>query len=149
LNALSNVLLAFGDEKTLVFVIVGKSMFGSRGDGNFVNCKNDRDKIFAQIKALRLRNVCFLCGDSHFSDVSQYVINPSTNQIIREIRNSSVSSIPRKQVNDNPWRVPGSLVDVNNFGLINVVGTYKNYTITYKDYTTSGVVYEYSWNQNY
>ena len=128
----------------------GKSMFGSFENATFTSCKNDKDRIMEHIYSLGLRNVCFLCGDTHCSDVSEYILNAGTNQIVRELRNSSISSPPRNNINDNPSRVNGSYVGgINNFGLVNVNGTYKNYTIHYSVYTINGVVYEYSWNQNY
>ena len=99
---------------------------------------------------LCLRNVCFFCGDSHQSDISEFIVNKDTNQIIREIRNSAIGSRPRNVPNDNPYQVPGSFVGgINNFGLVDVEGTEKNYDINYKVYTVDGVVYQYGWNSNY
>lgn len=84
---------------------------------------------------IELRNVCFLCGDSHFSDVSEYILNNNTNQIIREIRCSTIGSKSRQwDININ--RVKNSLVNKNNFGKININGTYQ-------DYTLDGIVYTY------
>ncbi len=148
LNCLSNVEDNFGTE-ALCFISVGKSMFASIND-TFVFCPEERDIIFSHIKFLGLRNVCFLCGESHQSDVSEFAVNPQTNQIIREIRNSAIGSKPRNNPNDNPYQVPGSFVGgVNNFGLVSISGTEKNYTIGYKVYTENGIVYEYGWNTRY
>jgi hypothetical protein len=147
LNGFSNVYSNF-DANALCFVLVGKTMFGEQGEGTFLYCPSEREKIFNYIKDLGLRNVCFLCGDSHFSDVSEYIVNNNTNQIIREIRCSAIGSVPRKgDINES--RVPGSLVSVNNFGKMNIEGTYNNYTITYEDYTLNDVAYKYSWNIKY
>ncbi len=148
LNSLSNVEDNFGTD-SLCFISVGKSMFASIND-TFVFCPEERDIIFSHIKFLGLRNVCFLCGESHQSDVSEFVVNPQTNQIIREIRNSAIGSKPRNDPNDNPYQVPGSFVGgINNFGLVSVEGTEKNYNINYKVYTSDGPVYTYGWNSKY
>lgn len=148
LNSLSNVQDNFGD-KALCFISVGRSMFAELGD-TFAFCPQERDAIFEQIKFLGLRNVCFLCGDSHQSDVSEFVLNKDTNQIVREIRNSPIGSKPRNVPNDNTYQVPGSFVGgVNNFGLISIEGTEKNYNIAYQVYTKDGIVYEYGWNTRY
>jgi phosphodiesterase/alkaline phosphatase D-like protein len=147
LDALSNILVSYGTN-ALCFVIVGKSMFGSQSDMTFLFCPHEREQIFNYIKSIGLRNVCFLCGDSHFSDVSEHVLNKDTNQILREIRCSAIGSKPRVgDINSN--RVEGSLVNKNNFGKINVNGTYNDYTISYSDYTIVGVIYTYEWNINY
>lgn len=145
-DALSNVLLNFR-ENALCFILVGKTMFGE-GSQSFITCPREREKILNYIKSLGLRNVCFLCGDSHFSDVSEYVLNKNTNQIVREIRCSALGSTPRLgDINES--RVEGSLVVRNNFGKINVEGPYTEYNIFYTDYVVDGPVYSYKWNTNY
>lgn len=147
-NALSNVKDNFGLD-SLCFILVGRSMFANLGD-TFVFCPQERDTIFSHIKFLGLRNVCFFCGDSHQSDVSEFVINLDSNQIIREIRNSPIGSRPRNIPNDNPYQVPGSFVGgINNFGLVSVEGTEKNYNINLQVYTKNGIVYNYGWNSRY
>jgi hypothetical protein len=124
-------------------------MFVDKSD-TFVYCPQERDAIFAQIKFLGLTNVCFLCGDTHQSDVSEFVVNRQTNQIIREIRNSPIGSPPRNLPDDNPYQVPGSFVGgINNFGLVSIDGTEKNYNINYSVYTVDGIVYKYGWNSQY
>ena len=148
LNALANVSLNFGDFG-LCFIIVGKSMFGEQGGSTFLYCPQEREIILNYIKTINLRNVCFLCGDSHFSDLSEYVANTETNQIIREIRCSPIGSIPRSG-DTNQWRIESSLVEnINNYGRINISGPSDNYNIIYNNYTIDGIVYTYSWNNNY
>ena len=144
LDALINVVENFS-EKDLCFIIIGKSMFGNMGD-TFLYCIHEKEIIFNHIKLLGLKNVCFICGDSHFSDVSQYPINE--NIFIREIRCSSIGSKPRT-ADENEWRIDGSIVERNNFGRININGTFDNYDISYFDYTLDGIVFNYNWNMNY
>jgi len=148
-DALDNVELQF-NEKSLVFIISGKSMFGNIGGQTYPYCVKERDAILEYIKKTGLRNVCFLCGDSHFSDLSEYVADPATNQIIREIRNSAIGSPPREFPDENPYRVPGSFIgSVNNFGTIEIDGIFNNYKITYKVFSSKQEIYTYSWNINY
>ena len=83
------------------------------------------------------------------ADLSEYVANTETNQIIREIRCSPIGSIPRSG-DTNEWRAEGSLLEnINNYGRINISGPSNNYNIIYNDYTIDGIVYTYSWNNNY
>jgi hypothetical protein len=148
LNSLSNAQDSYGIFSP-VFISVGKSMFGTIND-TFVFCPQERDTIFSHIKFLGLRNVFFMCGDCHFSDLSEFVVNKDTNQKIREIRNSAIGSPPRNDPNDNQYVIPGSFVGgINNFGLVNLKGTIGKYIITYQVYTVDGIVYQIEWNTIY
>lgn len=143
LDALSSVSATFG-ATALCFVLVGKSMFGQQGKSTFLYCLAERAPIFDHIKKLRLKNVVFICGDSHFSDVSQFSVDD--NQLVREIRCSAIGSEPRAG-DVNPARCEGSLVTKNNFGAIHISGLYNNYTITYTNHTIDSE-YTYSWSLN-
>jgi hypothetical protein len=146
---LSNAWDAFGT-KALIFIVLGKSMFGSIND-TFVFCPQERDQIFSHIKYLGLRNVFFICGDSHQSDLSEFVIDKYSNQTIREIRNSAIGSKPRNDPNDNPYQVPGSFIGGKNvFGFIklNQIG-FGIYKIFYEVYDENGSIYNYEWNTDY
>jgi len=148
LNSLSNAQDSFGIMAP-VFISVGKSMFGTIND-TFVFCPEERDAIFYHIKFLGLRNVFFMCGESHFSDLSEFVVNKDTDQKIREIRNSAIGSPPRNDPNDNQYAIPNSFVGgINNFGLVNISGTTGKYIITYQVYTQDGIVYQIEWNTIY
>jgi hypothetical protein len=127
----------------LIFVVVSKPMFGSRG-GFAADCVRERDQVLGVIKKLGLKNVVFICGDSHFSDFTEVNEGGVT---IREIRNSSITSRPRKQAeSENPYQYPGSLSDgVNNFGFVNVTGAVGEYNVTYTNYTLKGEQFQYTW----
>jgi alkaline phosphatase D len=146
LNYLKNVLSCIVEltgTKSLIFIIVGKSMFGS--SGAFPDdCIKERNQIFEYIKKLKLKNVVFICGDSHFSDFTEYKLDDLT---IREIRNSSITSNPRNPlISDNPDRYPGSFSGgVNNFGFVNINGSASEYNVTYTNYTLSGEQFKYTW----
>jgi len=138
LDGLSSAATTFG-KTALCFVLVGKSMFGRHGGATFRYCLSEREQIFNHISKLQLKNVVFLCGDSHFSDVS-------ANDRIREIRCSAIGSEPRSG-DTNEDRVEGSLVTKNNFGTLNISGRYNDYTVTYTNHTIDSE-YTYSWNIN-
>lgn len=148
LNSLSNARDSYGIFSP-VFILVGKSMFGTVNN-TFVFCSQERDLIFSHIKFLGLRNVYFMCGDSHFSDLSEFVVNKDNGQKIREIRNSAIGSLPRNNPTDNQYTIPGSFVGgINNFGLVNLKGIIGKYIISYKLYTVDGVIYQIEWNTIY
>lgn len=157
-QSLSNAAITYGKD-ALCFILVGKSMFGTQSQSTFVYCPSEREQILNGIISLGLRNVCFLCGDSHFSDVSEYKY-ATGGLIIREIRCSAIGSQPRRSGDINNNRVDNSLFTDNNFGSINISGTFNNYTISYSTHSThqtttdgyaavDGIVYTYSWKTNY
>lgn len=128
---------------SLIFIVVGKSMFGS--SGAFPDdCIKERNQIFEYIKKLKLKNIVFICGDSHFSDFTEYKLDDLT---VREIRNSAVTSDPRNpSISDNPDRYPNSFSGgVNNFGFVNVKGLAFEYNVTYTNYTLNGEQFKYAW----
>ena len=148
-NILTNVMDNYGIN-ALVFIVLGKSMFGSIND-TFVYCPHERDEIFAHIKYLGLRNVIFICGDSHQSDMSEFIIDKYSNQTIREIRNSAIGSKPRNDPNDNPYQIPGSFIGSTNvFGLVKLNEIYSNtYKITYDIYDKMDKIYTKIWQTDY
>ena len=139
-----------GGANSLIFIVVGKSMFGSQSGGTFMNCLAERQQIFDIILSLKFKNICFICGDSHFSDFTEYQLDVANNIKVREIRNSSVTTFPRNPaVSDNPNRFPDSFSGgVNNFGMVNVNGLRNAYNVTYTNYTLNGVQFTYSWNMS-
>ena len=149
-NVFSNI-YTFSGANSLIFIVVGKSMFGSQSGNTFMNCLKERQQIFDLILTFKFKNVCIICGDSHFSDFTEYQLDVANNIIIREIRNSSVTSLPRNpSVSDNPNRFPNSFSGgVNNFGMVNVNGLTNDYNVTYTNYTLNGVQFTYTWNINY
>jgi hypothetical protein len=137
-----NNIVAHHGRHSLIFIVVGKSMFGD-SPGTFAHdCVNEKDTIFNYIKTFRLRNVVFICGDTHLSDFTEYKLDDYT---VREIRNSSVTSLPSKTLLDNSFQYKDSLSLENNFGMVNVNGKVNKYTVTYTNYTLKGEQFKYSW----
>lgn len=146
---LTNVWDSFGING-LVFIIVGKSMFASTFD-TFVLCQKERDILFSHIKYLGLRNVIFICGDSHQSDMSEFVIDNCSGQKIREIRNSAIGSKPRDNPNDNPYQIEGTFIGGKNvFGLVTLNELDKSvYKIKYDVYDSIEKIFTYTFNTEY
>lgn len=118
----------------LIFIFVG-TPFLPPGSSSFHEFPIERQRILDLINnELKLTNVFFMSGDSHFSDVSVF-------GNITEIRCSALSSPPRDPNRyPNPYRIPGSGIMVNNFGVIDLTGTYLQRTISYKNYVQDGSV---------
>ena len=147
-NVLSCIVELDG-HKSLIFIVVGRTMFGVKGGGFQYDCVKEKDQIFEYIKKLRLKNVVFICGDSHFSDFTEVKVKVEGEDhlTIREIRNSSIITVPKNEEKpDNPDRYPGSYSGgINNFGFVNITGLLKEYNVTYTNYTLNGEQFKYTW----
>ena len=47
-----------------------------------MNCLKERQQIFDLILTFKFKNVCIICGDSHFSDFTEYQLDVANNIII-------------------------------------------------------------------
>ena len=144
-----NNIISLAGPSSLIFIVVGKSMFSTYHTCFLNGCLKERNIIFEYIKTLKLKNVVFICGDSHMSDFTEHKLD-NTDITVREIRNSSVTSIPiNPSESDNPLQYPGSLSQgVNNFGFVNVNGSDRKYNVTYTNYTLNGEQFKYSWKMD-
>jgi hypothetical protein len=148
INYLGNIVNLTGPS-SLIFIVVGKSMFSTDKSCFLNGCANERNEIFNYIKNFKLKNIVFICGDTHLSDFTEHKLE-DTGITVREIRNSSVTSTPRSFENsDNPLQYSGSLSQgVNNFGFINVNGSDNKYKVTYTNHTLKGEQFKYSWKMD-
>lgn len=123
-----------GGRSVLIFIMTG-TPFLPPGSSSFNEYPAERQRILNLINnELQLTNIFFLSGDTHFSDVSVY-------GNITEIRNSAMSSKPRDPNRyPNPYRVPGSAVMPNNFGVLDISGGFLNRQISYSDYISDGTI---------
>jgi alkaline phosphatase D len=84
--------------------------------------KTERDSILARIEREGIKNVVFLNGDRHFSELSQYTA-PS-GLMMTELTSSPLTSgvykNPEKEKND--FRVPGTLYGGHNFAALTFSG---------------------------
>ncbi|MCB0483457.1 MAG: hypothetical protein KDC37_02740, partial [Flavobacteriales bacterium] len=68
-----------------------------------------------------IKNVIFLTGDRHHSEVSK--METSSGLIIHDFTISPLTSRPNTRVNEeNMWRVSGSLVQERNFAVMEISG---------------------------
>lgn len=98
---------------------------------------NEYQQLWARLDSEKLKNVIFLTGDRHHSELSMrqfssgikvydWTVSPFT---------SGVSKAPDEK---NIYRVPNSYVEERNFGLIEVKGTRKERVLTLKCLGTTG-----------
>ncbi len=140
------------NENSFVFICTGIPFIRPREPYYEPGYKNDQNAVIDMIKEFDLKNVVFLTGSAHFSDISQR--NIGNDITITEFINSPMGTIPRDQKGydkfpPNPYLVPGTLLlNENNFGNINITGVDGQRVLTYKVIKTDGsIAYTFTLNQ--
>lgn len=89
----------------------------------------ERQKLIDAITASGVKGVMFLSGDIHASELSK-LDRPGTYPLY-EFTCSSLTAGSNKDIDkqSNAYRVPGTTVGVNNFGMITVTGAAKQRTL--------------------
>lgn len=140
------------NENSFVFICTGIPFIRPRAPYFDSGYLNDQALIIDMIKEFDLKNVIFLTGSPHFSDISQR--NIGNDITITEFINSPMGTIPRDQAGydkfpPNPYLVPGTLLlSENNFGNIQITGKDGLRVLTYKVIKTDGsIAYTFTMNQ--
>ena len=83
----------------------------------------EREKIIAFIQKHQIKNVIFLTGDVHFSEISK--LETASGPTIWDLTFSTMSAGPNKSGHEwkNSYRVPGKVFNDRNFGWIKVTGS--------------------------
>lgn len=124
------------------FVVVGGQFLTTAGlfevYSNY-GFSNERNEIIEFINTQEIRNVIFLTGDRHHSEIS--VLDRATKPVIYDITISPLTSgVSSKKENEiNPYRVEGSLINEHNFSVFNITGKRKERILTITFYNKDGV----------
>jgi alkaline phosphatase D len=111
---------------------------------NFANYPEERDYLLRRISEEGIRNVVFLTGDRHHSELS--AIELPSGEMVYDFTvsplTSGVSNVVDKEVNEN--RVEGSLVQSRGYGLIDISGPLWKRTLHFQLYDADGgLLWEY------
>jgi alkaline phosphatase D len=104
----------------------------------------ERDEIIEFIHENNIKNVIFLTGDRHLSEVS--VLNRSEKPIIYDITTSPFTAGPSNIAEDeiNPLRISGSLFNQHIFAKIDISSSLKDRLLTLKFFDANGkLLFEY------
>jgi alkaline phosphatase D len=100
----------------------------------------EQKRFFEFLRDEKIEGVVFLSGDRHYSellkrtDLGTYPLYDFTSSPL-----TAGNSKPFKEEENNPHRVPGTLIlDVKNFGIIEIGGKPKNRTLTMKTIDLNG-----------
>ena len=107
---------------------------------NFAVYADERQAIIDSIDKYKIKNIIFLDGDRHHSEVS--VMTTKSGVRIYDITASPITSSSYDHTAEkNTYRVPGSMVGDRNYALINVRGKLKERVIELKFKSKKGDVF--------
>lgn len=104
---------------------------------NYINLnKEERAYLLKRIEEESIKNVVFLSGDRHHTELSK--LTTKSGIVMYDFTSSPLTSGygPRKEVNKN--RVAETLVTQRNFGILSFSGTRKNRILTMTTYAEDG-----------
>lgn len=108
----------------------------------------ERAYLLRRIEEENIKNVVFLTGDRHHSEVS--MLELANGNTIYDFTISPLTSGPNTRVNEqNDNRVEGSLIMQRNFAILEFDGTFKNRTLVIRFYSAENEeLYEFKINDN-
>ena len=104
------------------FVAVGGQFLSDfAGFENFANYKEEREEIIQFIEENDIKNVVFLTGDRHHSEISKMVTK--SGNVIYDVTSSAITSTTYDHSQEqNTFRVPGSMISVRNIAIFSIDG---------------------------
>lgn len=127
------------------FVAVGGQMLSDfAGFENFANYKTERQEIIDFIDEHKIKNVIFLTGDRHHSEISK--LTTPNGITVYDVTSSAITSTTYDHSKEpNSHRVEGSMISERNFAIFNVTGERKDRKLSVIFKNTQGKeVYNYS-----
>jgi len=104
---------------------------------NHANYADERQMIIDYINEHKIKGVIFLTGDRHHSEVSR--LETENGIVIYDITSSALTSKTYDHSKENnTLRVPGSIIGVRNFAIVEVTGKRKERTVKVAYYGTDG-----------
>lgn len=124
------------------FVVMGGQLLKDHNFESFRNHPADRARILAFLERHKIDGVVFLCGDRHFTELNRL---PRKNAYpLHELTSSPIGSgIAQRALSEereNPLRVPGTLVDTQNWCRIDVAGPRTARTLTMRSFDKTGTL---------
>jgi alkaline phosphatase D len=102
-------------------------------------CPAERDSILSFIERENIKNVVFLSGDRHFTELSQ--LTNAKGNVIYELTASSLTAGSYKGAakEKNTHRVEGTVVDMHNYAMMRFSGPRKDRVLDIAVYNNAGV----------
>ncbi len=139
LDWLFNSLIA--SNATFKFIVSGSQVLNPIADKEcYRQYKAEFDELMTFIITNKIQGVIFLSGDRHFSEIIK-IENPGFYPLYDftcSPLSSGVHNINNKPEFTNPNRVPGTLLQENNFGKISISGPKKERTVKIETFDVAG-----------
>lgn len=103
----------------------------------------ERAYLLKRIEEEHIKNVIFITGDRHFTELNQYT-NASGN-VVYDLTVSPFTSGVVQNAETNPFRVEGTLVKARNFGMLEFKGPKAARTLTMRIFDANG---KEQWNRS-
>ena len=130
------------------FVVIGGQVLNTAAVyENYATFPRERKRIIEAIQTNNIKNVVFLTGDRHHSEVS--VLKEEGYPAIYDITSSPLTAGIHSAADEgNDLRVPGSYVGDRSFGFISIDGERRNRRLTLQFKNSEGdILYDYSINR--
>lgn len=123
---------------TFKFVAIGGQVLTSFADFETYEklCPMERDYLLRQIEREGIKNVIFLTGDRHHTELSK-MVNGAGNQVY-DFTVSPFTSSAHQTDEPNVYRVPGTMVTVRNYGTIEIAGPRKQRQLVFNIFDVEG-----------
>lgn len=128
-------------EASVKVVMLGNlflSTSSNTNNQNYIsNYSDERNRILRELEENNVKNVVFVTGDKHFSELSK-LVNSRQNEIY-ELTVSSLTAPPNKREDINSLRVEGTLVQQRNFGTIRFTSLADKRVLIFSIFDADGV----------
>ncbi|MBK6620264.1 MAG: alkaline phosphatase family protein [Saprospirales bacterium] len=120
------------------FVVTGGVVLNSaKGGENYVNVyPEERTRLLKLIEEEGIKNVVFLTGDVHFTELSKLELNNGI--VVHDFTVSPLTSGVNTYESENIFRVPGTKVQARNFATIQVTGPRTQRSLTLRVFNSAG-----------
>lgn len=129
--------LAFSNATFKMVVLGGQVLTTYANFETMINlCPEERSYLLRRIEEEGFKNVIFLSGDRHHSELSK-IVNAKGNAVY-DFTASPLTAGFRNVNEENLNRVEGTLVSQRNFGTLDFTGSVKERTVTMKIFDSNG-----------
>ena len=129
-------------EATFKFVAIGglvlSSSYNVKNQNYISNYSEERTYLLDQMEANDIKNVIFLSGDKHYSEMSK-LVNRRGN-VVYEVTSSSLTAPANTRSINNRFQIPGSHIQQRNFATLKVSGPDESRTVDIVYFDANGKI---------
>lgn len=128
--------LVFSEASFKIVAIGGQLLSNAAVYENHATYAEEREKIIKRIEEEEIKNVIFLSGDRHKTELSKMILK--NGNVLYDYTCSPLTSKAYDTSDEkNDFRIEGTHVSTQNFGLLNLSGSFENRVLSIKTYDSS------------